>query len=388
MTRANRWLSVIGIAAGIGIFSGSINTAGAVDDVGGITASVPADAAIVYGSNLKALQQVLESRGWRVERDAEGNLLLFPTGSQHSTVPTDQIIPATEINRVQNLLENRGWRVERDAQGNTLLFPTGGREISTSSGEVTPEATPPTDQIIPAMEINRVQNLLESRGWRVERDAQGNTLLFPTGGREISTSSGEVIPEVTPSTDQIIPAMEINRVQNLLESRGWRVERDAQGNTLLFPTGGGEVSKSSGEVTPEVTPSTDQIVTISEIDQLRGLLESRGWRVEREAGGNILLFPSNKSPVDPMDYRSRLLPPITAGRMELPVDTWHEARLLAKAWLKTLSRTDLTVGKIRKINWIYVVSIVDRDPPYELVNQLLIKSKDGQVLVLFEDSES
>ncbi len=332
MKRENRWFAVIGIAAGVSIFSGTVNMAGAAEEIRGTVPNVPAEATTVPGSDFKVLQQMLESRGWRIERDAEGNTLLFPTGGEQAVAPTDQIIPATEINRVQNLLETRGWRVERDAQGNTLLFPTGGRETTTLSGETAPEAGPSSDRLIPASEINRVQGLLESRGWRVERDAQGNTLLFPTGGRETTTLSGEAAAEAGPSTDRIIPVSEINRLQ--------------------------------------------------------GLLESRGWRVEREVGGNVLLFPISKSQKPSMVYRSWLLPPVTSGRLELPVDTWHEARLLANAWLKTSSGTGLTVGKIRKINWIYLISVVDKEPPHGLANQLVIKSKDGRVLALFTDPGS
>ena len=56
------------------------------------------------------LRRMLRERGWRLETDAQGNLLLIPV---RPPTPPD----------IHQMLRARGWRVLTDMDGNTLLMP-------------------------------------------------------------------------------------------------------------------------------------------------------------------------------------------------------------------------------------------------------------------------
>jgi hypothetical protein len=60
-----------------------------------------------------------------------------------------------------------------------------------------------------------------------------------------------------------------------------------------------------------------------------------------------------------------------------PIDSLEEARRQAMDWLTLTRQEDLSVGSIRKIDWIYIVNIVDKKSPHNLRNQLIIRGADG-----------
>jgi hypothetical protein len=66
----------------------------------------------------------------------------------------------------------------------------------------------------------------------------------------------------------------------------------------------------------------------------------------------------------------------------LPVDRWGQAKEIAESWLSSVGSQALTVGRVRRILRIYVVSIVDSNPPHRLRNQIAIDAADGRVVVL------
>ncbi|MEN8205347.1 MAG: hypothetical protein ABFS24_04960 [Pseudomonadota bacterium] len=140
-----------------------------------------------------------------------------------------------------------------------------------------------------------------------------------------------------------------------------------------------------------------------DFENLRSLLETRGWRVERTPDGSILLFPLRDTPqaqkpaaaaLTTLTASSEDLPQsvvcaeepldlmLTAG-IKLPVNTAEEAWKISENWLLASGYTDLGVGRIRDINWIYVVNIVDQRPPYRSRNELIINKRSGQLLPLY-----
>ncbi|MES9958566.1 MAG: hypothetical protein ABW086_16095 [Sedimenticola sp.] len=65
------------------------------------------------------------------------------------------------------------------------------------------------------------------------------------------------------------------------------------------------------------------------------------------------------------------------------IDSWSKAHTIASAWLKLSNLSGQSVGRIRKINRIYVISIVDEQPPHNLQNQLIIRATDGYTTPVF-----
>jgi len=141
----------------------------------------------------------------------------------------------------------------------------------------------------------------------------------------------------------------------------------------------------------------------ADVESLRSLLATRGWRVERAPDGSTLLFPLGDTPPaqkpaaaapttltassedtpqlvdcaeEPLDLN------LTAG-IRLPVNTTEEAWQISENWLLASGYMELGVGRIRDINWIYVVNIVDLRPPYRSRNELVINKRNGQLMPLY-----
>ena len=74
--------------------------------------------------------------------------------------------------------------------------------------------------------------------------------------------------------------------------------------------------------------------------------------------------------------------PATDVNIELPVDQWAEANLIAQAWVDRFGGPSLTVGKIRKVLRVYVISIVEKAPPFRLLHQIAVNAQDGRTFVL------
>ena len=77
-------------------------------------------------------------------------------------------------------------------------------------------------------------------------------------------------------------------LRGLLESRGWKVERTSDGSTLLIPV------RETAEAQNQMLPVQPDLTTVDGIDRLRNALEARSWRVERGAGGSLLLIPATR----------------------------------------------------------------------------------------------
>ncbi len=191
-------------------------------------------------------------------------------------------------------------------------------------------------------------------------------------------------------------------LRGLLESRGWKVERTSDGSTLLIPV------RETAEAQNQMLPVQPDLTTVDGIDRLRNALEARSWRVERGAGGSLLLIPATRpaaqepatvaplTPILPAATHSRVPSTsktadcarkhqdisVTAG-VELPVNTRKEAWQISVNWLWESGYRELTVGNIRDINWIYLVTIIDPRPPYTPRNELIINKRTGRLLASF-----
>lgn len=144
---------------------------------------------------LAALEQRLVSTGWNVQRDSDGSLLLYPHVNRNTLAePASEPVttrPATlatvepkaetdVLDRVAEALRERGWqRVERNAAGDLLLYPR------------TPESDSQRDSRLQAGDeivtiggqgedrLGQLSRVLSERGWHTERAEDGSLLLFP-----------------------------------------------------------------------------------------------------------------------------------------------------------------------------------------------------------------
>ena len=220
---------------------------------------------------------------------------------------------------------------------------------------------------------------LETAGWEAQRLPDGAVELRATrpdaGGAEAPTRAAPVDARPEPGAPE-----SPTKLWERLRGSGWRVEVAPDGSTLLYPPAKeGGASAAADERRSEPPPAPQMT--------LDDYLSQRGWRVERAADGSLLLYPRGDGAA--AEQRSAPTPcpgyvpaPISTGELELPVDVWSEAKAVAESWLSSVDGAGLSVGRIRRIFRVFVVSIVDARPPHELRHQIAINAEDARVVVL------
>lgn len=221
-----------------------------------------------------------------------------------------------------------------------------------------------------------LERVLRQSGWEVRRgDAEGLFLYPPqaAGGTSAASAQQSSPPGSGPGSPAGEAAAGARPDWERLARLGWRVERGADGSTLLYPP----VPTANPGRTADSTP-------VEAEKSLEALLQERGWRVDRDAQGGLLLYPSapagTGAAVTPVV--GALTAPVRDAAVALPVDRWAEARTIAEAWLAEHGAPGWQVGKIRQIHRVYMVSIVDAARPPTVVHQIAITSGNGLVVVL------
>ncbi len=245
----------------------------------------------------------------------------------------------------------------------------------------------------------------ERTGWRVEKEKDGSLLLFPPGGRGRS-------PEKQ-AGDVVAPVGDMSGLEKALRARGWKTTRGKDGALLLFlpePDKGAEVSGAPEPARSEApsSQSADQAGAVpvakaeqgeraDSLEELKKLASQRGWRTQWDEEGNLLLFPAGsgqeqsesaprKASVLPLyvaatsDCQFDRIPVSLSEGLNLPIDRWGEARKIATLWLRLKGDEGESVGRIREVNNLYIVSIVLSTAPHKLRKQLVIYKPDGRVM--------
>lgn len=236
---------------------------------------------------------------------------------------------------------------------------------------------------------------LQAAGWNVEVLVDGSLQLTP-GAASVEMTDGTDATAVPGSH----PDAEPGRVAETagwqaLRRFGWRVDTDADGATLLFPPSPAPLQRSDVPSEPPPTPRARQDQSDAPqasrdardalAQDLNVLLAERGWRSERDADGALLLYP-----LLPVDTDTPTTTPdagffpaaVTEGQIQLPVDRWREAHIVATSWLDALGDDTLQLGRLRRVFRVYVVSIVERGHPFALRHQISVGVDDGRVIVL------
>ncbi len=229
-----------------------------------------------------------------------------------------------------------------------------------------------------------LKRALEAQGWVATETAQGTVYHRRAEGAHVAA------PE--PKGHRSGAGLE-----DALRARGWSVDHAPDGSLLLYPPRPTHDSGAAAKAGPEAAPSPGP----------GGL---RHWSVRRTPDGGWLFTPQAADATTATSHpsakpdrareRSRSAPEratghtqgvtapcpgleLTGTRVDLPVNTWSEARRLARAWVRAANlEKKATVGRIREILEVYLVSIVTRQPPYRLLHQLAIRRDDGHLIVL------
>ena len=228
--------------------------------------------------------------------------------------------------------------------------------------------------------------LLEQQGWQTKSGPDGSLLFRPAA--PITRQTGEA------TQSDSLPAAAAPEIEHLLLQRGWRIATDASGNTILQPAQtGGQGSQSGENVTGEIpTGSAATAAGADPFAQFKRSLSEKGWRVESAPDGSLMVFPP--LPTDALQTAGTFskaqrghcegvsLAAVEQQEISLPIDNPAQAARLATDWIANFGHAEDTVGRIREINRVYAVSIVDKSPPHHLRNQLIIRRENGGIIAI------
>jgi hypothetical protein len=232
--------------------------------------------------------------------------------------------------------------------------------------------------------------MLEQQGWQAQSGADGSLIFRPptTAPEQKADVGGSKVPTTTKPT----PAT-ASDVERLLLERGWRMETDAAGNTLLLPA---QTPRPSNQSLDSVSPTTTEDVAAAAdpFVQFQRSLSEKGWLVKSASDGSILVYPPARKEVSQAGKRdvgsTRRgycagidLTAVQQQEVLLPIDSPEKAFRLATDWIANFGHADHAVGRIRRINQVYSVSVVDTEPPFHLRNQLIIRSDNGRVIAVY-----
>jgi hypothetical protein len=135
------------------------------------------------------------------------------------------------------------------------------------------------------------------------------------------------------------------------------------------------------EAVPKAAPAGGTEVSLADID---ALLRGRGWQVERDLQGSLVLRPraADLAPQTITPSQGFVTAPVREETVKLPVNRWVDARAIADAWVAEHGDGRLRVGKIRQVHRVYLVSIVGVDAPNQVIHQIAITGGNGHVVVL------
>jgi hypothetical protein len=241
---------------------------------------------------------------------------------------------------------------------------------------------------------------LRQSGWEMRQvDGEGLRLYPPQGTARVTGGSAVAASAATPPTQAVEApaAAQAGSVPDWDSVRrvGWRVERRADGSTLLYPPGTAVASEvpvpaestAAGPVpagaasAASTTPAAPARLSLTDMAaELRG----RGWRVERDGLGALLLSPGapDRAPQAITPSSGIETAPVREETVKVPVKRWVDARAIADAWVAEHGDGRLRVGKIRQIHRVYLVNIVGTGAPNQVVQQIAITGGNGLVVVL------
>ena len=211
-----------------------------------------------------------------------------------------------------------------------------------------------------------LEQALKETGWSVQQNAEGSLIL------SFQESSDPAQNGSASATDQW------PQLQSKVQDAGWQVEREADGSLRLTPPET-EVATKENTVTQDTVTHTKETDEKGSFQGIQQDLRDAGWGITNSPdAASCFTRPTSliwKNP-EPCPGAALTLD------IALPVDNWGEAHDIAQAWLGNQSPFNATVGKIRKILDIYLVSIVADAAPFNLIQQIAIRSSDGTVIVL------
>jgi hypothetical protein len=277
---------------------------------------------------------------------------------------------------LEEALRQSGWDVRRvDGEGLRLYSPlrkAGGAGVEASvpapqAGEA-PAAGAVATQMPPGLDVDTLRRV----GWRIERAGDGSTLLYPPApAPQAPAAEAAVVGADAPGGALQVPAAPAAPPVSATPAAPAAASEPASAPAPEVPT----------EAVPKAAPASGTEVSLADID---ALLRGRGWQVERDLQGSLVLRPraADLAPQTITPSQGFVTAPVREETVKLPVNRWVDARAIADAWVAEHGGGRLRVGKIRQVHHVYLVSIVGVDTPNQVIHQIAITGGNGHVVVL------
>lgn len=222
--------------------------------------------------------------------------------------------------------------------------------VSSYEQSLTPPTPPPT-----TLDLEEISNQLQDAGWHVEQQSDGSLVAR-------SSARNKQTPQSAVSQDQW------QSLQTQLNGTGWVSKRNKDGSLSLFPP-----------IRQQALSAETGSEGANSFEKMERKLRQAGWQVTHTSAGDILLYPPEKKDSN----KVKACPGIAlTADVSLPVDTWKKAHRIAQSWLSDQENNNSSVGRIRKIINIYIISIVSQTSPHRLIQQIAIRNHDGAIIVL------
>jgi len=281
-------------------------------------------------------------------------------------------------------LRQSGWDVRRvDGEGLRLYPPqrkAGGAGVDASvpapQAVEAPAAGATAIQMPPGLDLDALRRV----GWRIERADDGSTLLYPpVPAPQAPAAEGAVVGTDAPGDASQVPAAPAAPPVAVPPAES--VAASAPPPEVRAEVRAEVPAEVPTEAAPKAAPASGTEVSLADID---ALLRERGWQVERDPQGSLVLRPRVADPAPQAITPSQgvVTAPVREETVKLPVNRWVDARAIADAWVAEHGGDRLRVGKIRQVHRVYLVSIVGVDAPNQVIHQIAITGGNGHVVVL------
>ncbi len=237
------------------------------------------------------------------------------------------------------------------------------------AGQSQPDNTP---KMIPAnYDMKELAEKLEKRGWDIQHKKDGSLIL---------------VPKTTPDNQtHASTKSQWQQLQEKFQNSGWTATIDQDGSMHLTPpdkviTFKQEDNNQTGNNKTQTLKNSSNL----SFKKMQNKLQANGWVVRKNSDGSVLLYPPELSAQKKTALEKVISCPgiKISNKVPLPINSWQKAHDIAQSWLNHESISDMSVGKIRKIFNVYIISIVADKAPFNLKYQIAIKNSNGAVIVL------
>jgi len=195
-------------------------------------------------------------------------------------------------------------------------------------------------------------------------------VMSPEGGRFEIQSDGAI---------KIIPN-DASIVKKLLED----TKESRSKNKSIEDSTSAKKSKDSKEIIERLRKANNQ-----GLSDLLIKLGTDGGKFELIENGGIRIIPNDTTKAQELSETTSKANKLvkqkdlthlskSLGKAKLSINTWKKVTSLAKDWLKKNNKPNLSIGKIRHIKWLYLVSIVTQKGNMD--TQLVIHASDGKTI--------